>query len=425
MQFVIQTGGAGTRLKKITKGQAKSLVKINKKRIIDLQLQNIFKFNSKKIIILNNEKYKSLEFFLKKNYKDKFIFINESKKLGTGGSLYGLKAMKEKDYIMVYGDLVFNFDFKNFFRFHKDKKSDLTLVTHPNSHPFDSDSVVSNKNDRVLKFYNKPHKIKHTGNSCLAGIFAFNKKILGNIKANKFQDFSKIIIPLLLKKKKKVYSYYTREYIKDAGTINRIKEVKKDIKSKKIDKLAIINKIPAIFLDKDGVINQQIDKKNYQDIKKILPNTAKAIKIINNQNHLVILVTNQPAIAKGFVKESKVLKDFRYLESYLGLKGCFIDKIYYCPCHPKKGFNGEVKKYKRICSWRKPNNGMIKYAAKHLNIDLKKSVMIGDRKEDFLAAKKSGIKFFLVGKKFKIENIKRFKDLYSAIKYFFLLKNSF
>ena len=421
MQFVIQTGGEGTRLKKITKGQSKSLVKISNKKIIDFQLQNILRFNSKKIIILNNKKYQNFENFLKKKSKYKFKFFSESKKLGTGGSLFSLNKINENEFIMLYGDLVFNFNFKNFFKFHKDKKSDLTIVTHPNTHPYDSDLVINDKNNKVINFYNKPHAQENIGNSCVAGIFAFNKKILNVIKENKYQDFSKHIIPILLKKNLKSTHIIQEKYIKDAGTVDRIKEVQKDIKSKKFYKLNFQHKVPAIFIDKDGVLNKQINKKHYQDIKKIYPNTTKAIKIINDNNYLAVLITNQPAIAKGLVKEDKVLEDFRYLETYYGLRGCFIDKIYYCPCHPEKGFKGELEKYKRNCSWRKPNNGMIKKAVKELNIDLKKSVMIGDRNEDLLAAKKSGIQFFLIGNKIKSKNIKKFKDLYSAIKYFFFI----
>ena len=419
MQYVIQTGGEGSRLKKITKGQSKSLVKVNNKRIIDFQIENISRFKTQKIVILNNEKYKSLEKFLNKKYEENFFFINEKKKLGTGGSLYGLNKVKEDNFIMFYGDLVFNFDFKKFYEFHRDKKSDLTIVTHPNNHPYDSDLVVTDKDNRVIKFYNKPHKKKNIGNNCVAGIFAFNKKILKVIKKNKFQDFSKHIIPILLKKKFKVSSFYSREYIKDAGTVDRIKQVQNDIKSRKFHKQNINKKIPAVFLDKDGVLNKQVDSKHYQNIKKIYPNIVKAIKIINAKSYLVVVVTNQPAIAKGIVKETKVLEDFRYLETYLGLRGCYIDRIYYCPCHPDRGFKGEIKKFKRICSWRKPNNGMILHATKKLNIDLKKSVMIGDSEVDYLAAKKSQLNFLLIGNKFDSKKIKKFKNLYLAVKYFF------
>tara|TARA_B110000240_G_C13456899_1_gene434922 strand:+ start:1162 stop:1404 length:243 start_codon:yes stop_codon:yes gene_type:complete len=75
MQFVIQTGGKGSRLKKITKGEAKPLVRINNKRLIDIQIANLKKYKFNKIIILNNEKYKSLEVYLKKNMEIFFNFL--------------------------------------------------------------------------------------------------------------------------------------------------------------------------------------------------------------------------------------------------------------------------------------------------------------------------------------------------------------
>ena len=419
MQFVIQTGGKGSRLKKITKGEAKPLVRINNKRLIDIQIANLKKYKFNKIIILNNEKYQSLEVYLKKKYGNIFQFFNEKKPLGTGGALKFLKDIKKKTFIMIYGDLVFDFNFKKLLNFHNKNNSDLTLVAHPNSHPHDSDIIVANKHNKIINFYKKPHIKKNIGNLCLAGICVFNKKILKDIKNNKFQDFSKNIISKLIKKKHKICAYRTREYIKDAGTIERIKDIKQDMKNKKLSKLNIQKKMPAIFLDKDGVLNQELYNKKYQNIKFILPNIEKTIKKINDKNFLSVVVTNQPAIAKGFVKESKVLEDFRYLETYLGFRGAYLDKIYYCPCHPEKGFKGEIKKYKRNCNWRKPNNGMIKKAERDLNINLSKSLMIGDRFEDYMAAKKSNLKFYFVGNYCKIKNVKNFKNLNSAVTYFF------
>ena len=177
--------------------------------------------------------------------------------------------------------------------------------------------------------------------------------------------------------------------------------------------------MPAIFLDKDGVINNDDYKGGYQDIKKIYPNIHKAVKKINDNNYLVIMVTNQPAIAKGFVKEKKVQNDFRYLESYLSKNKSYIDRIYYCPHHPKKGYKGEVKKYKILCSCRKPNNGMILNAIKDFNIDLKNSVMVGDRMSDYIAARNSKLKFYFINSKQNLKNVKNFKSLFEFSNYYF------
>ena len=152
-----------------------------------------------------------------------------------------------------------------------------------------------------------------------------------------------------MKENVKIFGYITREYIKDAGTIKRLKQVEKDIIDKKPKLLSLNKKIPAVFLDKDGVINEDLYNTRYQDIRKICSKVPSAIKIINDSNYLAIVVTNQPSIAKGFVREKKVQDDFRYLESSLSKYKSYINRIYYCPHHPEKGFKGEIKKYKIQC----------------------------------------------------------------------------
>jgi D-glycero-D-manno-heptose 1,7-bisphosphate phosphatase len=112
----------------------------------------------------------------------------------------------------------------------------------------------------------------------------------------------------------------------------------------------INRKIPAIFLDKDGVINRDNYNFKYQSIKDILPEVFEAIKKINQSGFLCVLVTNQPAVAKGFVTLDKLKKDLDYLEYKLGSNNCYLDRIYFCPCHPEKGFIGEVRKFKKVCN---------------------------------------------------------------------------
>ena len=419
MQFLIQVGGKGTRVKSITKGNPKALIKLNKKTILDHQLKVIKKYSKKKIIILNNIKYKNIETHLKRKKNIKFSIINEKKPLGTAGSLFKLKNSKQKLFALIYGDLIFDFNFNELKKFHLKKKSDLTLVIHPNDHPFDSDKVSLDKNLKVTNFYKKKSKEKNYGNQCLSGICLFNDKILKYIKKDKFQDFSKYLISKLMKENVKIFGYITREYIKDAGTIKRLKQVEKDIIDKKPKLLSLNKKIPAVFLDKDGVINEDLYNTRYQDIRKICSKVPSAIKIINDSNYLAIVVTNQPSIAKGFVREKKVQDDFRYLESSLSKYKSYINRIYYCPHHPEKGFKGEIKKYKIQCKCRKPNNGMILQAIKDFNIDKKKSVFVGDRYVDYVAAKKSKIKFFLINKKISIKNVIKFKNLFEFTKYYF------
>ena len=148
-------------------------------------------------------------------------------RLGTGGCLRSLIKYKNENYLIIFGDLIFNINFKKFYKFHKKNKSDLTLLVHPNDHPYDSDLLEINEKNRLIKFHNKPHKKNNIGNLSLSGILILNRKVLKYIKPKKFQDLSKKILPKLLKKKCKIFAYNTREYVKDVGTPQRMRSIKK------------------------------------------------------------------------------------------------------------------------------------------------------------------------------------------------------
>ena len=387
MDIAILIGGEGSRIKKISKTVPKPFLKIGNKSIIDHQLKFLSKIK-KKIFLLSNRKYSRFHHQLKQKYKNiKFEIFEETMPLGTGGCLKSLSKYKNNDYLIVYGDLIFNINFKKFYNFHKKNKSDLTFLVHPNDHPFDSDLLEINKKNQLTNFHKKPHKKNNIGNLSLSGILIISKKIIKYIKPKKFQDLSKDILPKLLKKRLKIYAYNTREYVKDVGTPKRIKLVKNQIKTKKFINGNINKKLPAIFLDRDGVINKEYPNQHYQNPMEINQGAVSAIKKINKNGYLSVIVTNQPAVAKGVIT---------------------IDKL-----------ENDHKKFKKKSTWRKPNNGMLLQAIKDLNIDVKKSYMIGDQSVDYYAAKKTGIKCLIVGKKFITKGIKNYKNLYDATKVIF------
>ncbi len=417
MDILILAGGENKRIRSLTSKQ-KAFLKINNKTIISRQIDQLKKINKKIYVSVKHDDRFTIN-NLKKNKQVKLLFLKEEKKLGTAGCLEILNNYSIKDILVVYSDILFNIDLKKFIKFHFEKKSDLTLFAHPNDHPHDSDLIEIDKTFKITKFHKKPHKKKYIGNLSLSGIYIINKKLLKKIKKNKYQDFSKDFFPKINKKINRVYAYISREYAKDIGTPKRFKSAINDFNSIKFKKGNINSKIPAVFLDKDGVINKDKYNFKYQNPLNFIDGCFQAIKKINKRGFLSIIVTNQPSVAKGFITIEKLERDFKKLETILGKNGCYVDKIYYCPCHPLKGFKGELKKYKRNCSWRKPNNGMLVKAIKDLNIDKNKSFLIGDTMNDLKAAKKTNIKFIQVGKKKKFKNTLKFNNLNSAINYIF------
>jgi len=152
----------------------------------------------------------------------------------------------------------------------------------------------------------------------------------------------------------------------------------------------------AIFIDRDGVINENVGDLVKPEQLKFLPGASEAIKNINASEYLAIIITNQPHIAKGFCTFEDMDKIHARMKDLLHERGARVDAIYVCPHHPKKGFEGEVPELKIACDCRKPKPGLILQAIKEHNIDPAKSWMIGDSKSDVVAGQGAGVKTIFV-----------------------------
>ena len=148
----------------------------------------------------------------------------------------------------------------------------------------------------------------------------------------------------------------------------------------------------AVFLDRDGVINEEVGYLDNLDKLKIIPGAYEAIKLINKSGMKAVVITNQAGVAKGLFTEDFVRETNYHLQKILREQEAYINNFYYCPHHPTEG----EEPYRRICDCRKPAPGMLVQAARDLNIDLTKSYLVGDRFNDMEAAKKAGVKGILV-----------------------------
>lgn len=148
----------------------------------------------------------------------------------------------------------------------------------------------------------------------------------------------------------------------------------------------------AVFLDRDGTINEEVGYLDCLDKLKIIPAAYEAIRLINLSGMKAIVVTNQAGVARGFFSEEFLRQTHEILQAALQQEKASIDKFYYCPHHPTEG----TGTYLRNCNCRKPLPGMLLQAADDLDIELKSSYMIGDTCRDMETAKKAGVKGILV-----------------------------
>jgi D-glycero-D-manno-heptose 1,7-bisphosphate phosphatase len=143
----------------------------------------------------------------------------------------------------------------------------------------------------------------------------------------------------------------------------------------------------ALFLDRDGVIN--VEKNFVHKIEEFdfIDGIFDLVLCANQAEYLVIVVTNQAGIARGYYSEEDFHKLTKWMKKEFAVRGCQIHGVYFCPYHPELGLG----KYRQISRNRKPEPGMLLDAAKELNIDLNNSVMVGDRISDMQAAYSAGI----------------------------------
>jgi D,D-heptose 1,7-bisphosphate phosphatase len=155
----------------------------------------------------------------------------------------------------------------------------------------------------------------------------------------------------------------------------------------------------AVFLDRDGVINEGGVLVTRPEQLRIVRGAPEAIRLLKEAGFKVIVVTNQPVIARGLCTEDEVKEILQKMVNDLGEAGKLIDGIYYCPHHPETGHEDIpewAKKYRVDCTCRKPKPGMLLKAAQEHEIDIHSSFFIGDSTRDIMAGKSAGCKTLLV-----------------------------
>lgn len=394
MKAVIIAGGKGTRISQIYPDIPKPMIPIAgvpvlEREIVCLRNQGIKDF----IITVQYKANVIMEYFGKgEKHNINIEYYVEKEPLGNAGALYFLKDRLEEDFLLVNADSLFDIDIHRFVRFHREAKAMATIAVHPNDHPHDSGLIQCDHTGKVVKWFPKEAaRETYYHNIVNAGIHILSPELLyKQFEKDKVDLDHDILMPLVAENE--LYAYRTPEYIKDMGTPERLKQVTDDFANGLIEKKNLSNKQKAVFLDRDGTINRYVGFLRDIDDFELLDGVPDAIKIFRNLGYLVIVVTNQPVIARGEMTIEELEQVHKKMETLLGNEGTYIDDLFYCPHHPQKGFDGEIPEYKVECNCRKPKPGMLLEAAEKYNIDLTSSWMVGDREADIEAGKNAGCK---------------------------------
>lgn len=397
----ILAGGKGTRLKDRSGSLPKPMVPILGKPVLEHQIELCKRFGFSRIALLVHHQSETIRAYFEdgSRWNVELTYVDEDQPRGTAGALADALNYLDEEFLVLYADTYADIDLRKFWdasRRHADTAGSLLL--HPNDHPHDSDLVELGDGGYVQGIRPYPHPEGACYRNLVnAALYFLRKNSIGSFvpSVGRF-DLAKDIFPEIINAGFRFQSFVTPEYIKDMGTPDRLDKVERDIVTGLPDRLSDRDLRVAVFIDRDGTINKEVNHLNRPDQLELIPGAGDALRLLNRAGVLAVGVTNQPVLARGDVTWAELEGIHARLDQLLGEKKAYLDGLYVCPHHPDKGFEGEVPELKVKCDCRKPETGLIDRAVRELSIDRRKSWMIGDTTSDMVAGKRAGLRTILV-----------------------------
>jgi len=400
-QLVILAGGKGTRLGERLGGLPKPLVDICGMPLLERQILLAKKYGFTHVLVLVNHAAEQIAAYCaaKANWGLELQCVDDGEPRGTAGAALAAFDLLAPEFLLMYGDTMLEVDLPRFQEFHdRDPEAAATLFLHPNDHPHDSDLVELDAEERVIGFHPYPHdRARWYPNLVNAALYWVRRQALVPWRgAEGLVDFAKDLFPAMLREGLTLRGYVSPEYIKDIGTPARLDRACADYRSGKIARSSLARPQPMVFLDRDGTINREVDHLRDPAQLELLPGVEEAIGRLNGSEYRCCVVSNQPVVARGECSEDRLREIHAKMETLLGRRGVYLDRIYYCPHHPDCGFPGEREELKIDCECRKPKTGMIDRAVRDFNVARERSWLVGDSTVDMETARRAGLKSVLV-----------------------------
>jgi D,D-heptose 1,7-bisphosphate phosphatase len=399
-RVAILAGGRGTRLRERSGTLPKPMVPVAGRPVLEHQIDLCRRHGFDDIALLVHYEHAAIQdhFGDGAAFGVRLHYIVEADARGTAGAVADALPHMAARFLLLYGDVFFDVDLSALWRVHAARGARATLVLHPNDHPADSDLVELDGDGGVLRVLGYPHPPgQEVRNLVNAALYVFERDGLAQfVPGDRRTDIAKDMLPAMLRAGVPLHGHVTPEYLKDMGTPERLDKVARDIEFGLPEMLSGRAGRAAVFLDRDGTLNREVQHLRSRDQFELLDGVGGAIRRLNRAGRLSVVVTNQPVIARGEATRAEVDAVHARMDGLLGEQGAYIDAVYLCPHHPDGGFAGEVRALKIACACRKPGTGMIDAACADLRIARAASWMVGDLSSDMEAGRLAGLRTILV-----------------------------
>lgn len=379
IEAIVLAGGLGTRLREAVPDLPKCMAPVAGKpflsHVIDaLRMQGVERF-----IFSLGYMAEVIEKYLQEHYPTlSYTVALEEEPLGTGGAIQlAIQQAQTENILVANGDTLFRIQAKELFAVHEKNKAECTLALKPMLN-FERYGVVEIENsNKIISFKEKQFYKEGLING---GIYLVNKTaLLSRNLPTKF-SFEKDYLEAFCSEGK-FYAAIQEGYFIDIGIPEDYNKAQSDLKSIPLD-LKKVDKSWTLFLDRDGVINDEIVG-NYVlnwDGFKFSPGVLKALKILSEKVGTIVVISNQRGVGKGLMSEEDLADIHQKLLAEVKATGGRIDHFFYCTEKDNTCFN------------RKPNPGMALQAATQFpQIDLFKTIMVGNKPSDMRFGRAAGI----------------------------------
>ena len=393
-------GGFGTRLGKETADRPKALVIVNGIPFFDYQLKILKNWGFRKYLFLVGYQARQIEEYYGSGWEqgiDIQYSYDGERQLGTGGALRKAMDLLEEHFVLIYGDSFMDINyFETLYRFYEARKTGSVglMCIYKNKNQYDKSNVVFKNGELIL--YDKKNT-KPEMNYIDYGVSLLSKEMLTEYKLDMPFDLSDSLTRL--SKQGKLAAQIVTKRFYEIGRPETLEEFRKYA----FDRFETPRK--AVFLDRDGVINQlffheeteQLDSPFCPEQFEYINGAVKALERIREKGYYIFIVTNQPAAAKGKVRLTKLYDLNTWLLQDLNDRGIAIERINMCPHHPTGAGFSKDSFLIRTCGCRKPGAGLITEMDKFYSIDWEHTYMAGDSYTDVQAGRNAGVKTAFIG----------------------------
>ena len=379
VEAIILAGGLGTRLREAVPDLPKCMAPVVGKPFISFVIDALRMQGVEHFIFSLGYKADAIESFLQEHYPTlSYSVAIEEEPLGTGGAIQlAIQQAQTENVLIANGDTLFRIQYKDLLAIHQENYAECTLALKPMRN-FNRYGVVElDAANRIVSFKEKQHYDEGLING---GIYLVNKSAFLNRKLPPKFSFEKDYLEAFCKESK-FFGAIQEGYFIDIGIPEDYNKAQTDLKSTPLD-LNKVDKTWTLFLDRDGVINDEIVGTyvlNWEGFN-FSPGVLQAMKILSDKVGTIVVISNQRGVGKGLMTEEDLTNIHQNLIAEVTAAGGRIDHFFYCTEKENTCFN------------RKPNPGMaLQAAARFPEIDLSRTIMVGNKPSDMRFGRAAGV----------------------------------